>query len=621
MKKNKGFTIPELLAVIVILGILMTVAAASYSGISKKVKENSLTQKINYLQEKAYEYASDNNVNSATVSVAHLIELGYITAEHPENASMEKIDNPVNGEYLDCVTFDITKDLDDYQIKTNLEGNCEVVLSEEREAKVSINKYVKVNNTYQNITDWTGANVYVMVKLDSSLNLSKYPLVNNQITYTVGGSSAAKSGTYCSDIAMNDSNNCNNIYEVSTDLIFNNKVTATLEFIDKDNNNTFKIIKDAEVRIDKERPNLKATFNAAYTTGSVPISLVGEDGGGSGIYGYYFSKNDLPSNASFNNFMRYDGSNGKYSYETYATDNATYYAYTIDNTGNISAREVITISNIDTTGPESFASYNANKDWTNDESLTVSFGCAKDSNNNQTGCADKITYSIYDISNGYEAAIVKDASANARSVSYTFKVDIGKNMRSARIKFTIWDNLGHSTYRTYDIPVKIDRVTPDIKIDIDKDRDSGWFGFVTYGYDYYFNLIINNRDKIISGIKTAGFWQTNTSVEEFEKNPNNPYWNSVFGTSTYWHTYVSKGSEIRFAGRAVTGAGTPRFATAVATGKGCTDYVGSAVAGGAIGAGTGLAIIGGILGGPVGWGVAIGSIIGAIFGAGACAAN
>ena len=73
MKKNKGFTIPELLAVIVILGILMTVAIASYNGISKKVKENSLTQKINYLQEKAYEYASDNNVKSATILRLKLI--------------------------------------------------------------------------------------------------------------------------------------------------------------------------------------------------------------------------------------------------------------------------------------------------------------------------------------------------------------------------------------------------------------------------------------------------------------------------------------------------------------------------------------------------------------------
>lgn len=623
MKKNKGFTIPELLAVIVILGILMTVAIASYNGISKKVKENSLTQKINYLQEKAYEYASDNNVKSATISVAHLIELGYIAADHPENADMEKVDNPVNGEYLDCVTFDIEKDMDDYKVKTNLEGNCEVVLSEEREAKVTMSKYVKVNGAYQPVSDWVGQNVYVMVKLDSSLNLAKYPLVNNQITYTVGGSSYNKSGTYCTDIAMNDSSNCNNIYEVSTDLIYNNKVTATLEFIDREKeNNTFKITKEAEVRIDKEKPNLKVTFNTAYTGDSVPVSLVGEDGGGSGIYGYYLSKNPLPNDATKDYFTRINGSDGKYNYETHVNENATYYAYTIDNTGNISNRETMVINNIDTSGPEPFANYNSNKPWTNDETLTVGFGCQKDAKNDQTGCADKVTYSVYDISNGYESPIVKDVTVNARSVSYTFKVDIGKNMRTARIRFTIWDNLGHSTNHTYDIPVKIDRVTPDIAIDIDKSRDSGWFGLVTYGYNYYFTLDIKNSDKIISGIKTAGFWQTGTKLEEFEKDPNNPYWDSVFGNSTYWSTYVSKGSEIRFAGRAVTGAGTPRFATAVATGKGCTDYAGSAVAGGALGAtGTGLLILGGILGGPAGWLLAGGGLLGAIFGAGLCAAN
>ena len=33
--KKKGFSIPELLAVIVIMGILVTIASASYNGISK----------------------------------------------------------------------------------------------------------------------------------------------------------------------------------------------------------------------------------------------------------------------------------------------------------------------------------------------------------------------------------------------------------------------------------------------------------------------------------------------------------------------------------------------------------------------------------------------------------
>ena len=41
-----------------------------------------------------------------------------------------------------------------------------------------------------------------------------------------------------------------------------------------------------------------------------------------------------------------------------------------------------------------------------------------------------------------------------------------------------------------------------------------------------------------------------------------------------------------------------------------------------IGAGVaGFAILLGILGGPAGWGVALGGLAGAIFGAGACAAN
>lgn len=622
MKYKNGFTIPELLAVIVILGILITVAAGSYNGISKKVKENSLTQKINYLQEKAYEYAADNDVNSAVISVSHLIDLGYIAAEHPENASMERIDNPVTGEYLDCVTFNIQKDMDEYTVSTNMNGNCEVVLSEEREAKVTMETYIRSGSGFTKVDNWVGTNVYVMVKLDSSLNLSQYPLVDNQITYNLNGTLVPKSGTYCDDISKIDNTGigCNNIYEVNPGLIYNNGIEATLEFIDKTNNSTFKISKSTLVQIDKEKPNLKVDYNSAYTTGSIRVNLIGEDGSGSGIYGYYLSKTPLPNNASFASFIEVDGSNNSYNYETYISENATFYAYTIDKTGNVSEAQTIKINNIDRNGPEEFVDYNPNKDWTR-EDLTISFGCRKDKYD-KTGCADKVTYSVYDTSSGSEKTIAKDVTVNARSVTYTFKVDIGRNMRSARITFDIWDNLGQKTSKTYDIPVKIDKVTPDIKIDIDKDRDSGWFGFVTYGYDYYFNLVVNNRSSIISGIKTAGFWETSTSVEEFEKDQYNPYWDTVFGNNTYWHTYVSKGSEVRFAGRAVSGSGIPRFATAVATGKGCTDYVGSAVVGGATGAGVaGVAILLGILGGPAGWGIALGGLIGAIFGAGACAAN
>ena len=46
MKTKKGFTIPELLAVIVILGVLITIAIGSYNGISNRMKQKTLENKL-----------------------------------------------------------------------------------------------------------------------------------------------------------------------------------------------------------------------------------------------------------------------------------------------------------------------------------------------------------------------------------------------------------------------------------------------------------------------------------------------------------------------------------------------------------------------------------------------
>lgn len=85
-KKNKGFTIPELLAVIVIIGILVTIASASYNGISKTLKEKTYQNKINLIKTKAVEYATDNNVDAETISVAKLLNEGYLELENDTEA-------------------------------------------------------------------------------------------------------------------------------------------------------------------------------------------------------------------------------------------------------------------------------------------------------------------------------------------------------------------------------------------------------------------------------------------------------------------------------------------------------------------------------------------------------
>ena len=176
MKNKKGFTIPELLAVIVILGILITRSIGVYNGISKRLKENNLNTKIAYFKEKALEYASEENISDETISLNYLLKLGYVSAEYPENPERERIGNPLTGGFLDCMNFTITKDLDNYTATYDLEGSCDLVDQETTMEEISIEKYIKRDNTYIKVTnEWANEPVYLLVKfLNIKTNCSYY---------------------------------------------------------------------------------------------------------------------------------------------------------------------------------------------------------------------------------------------------------------------------------------------------------------------------------------------------------------------------------------------------------------------------------------------------------------
>lgn len=67
MKNKKGFTLVELLAVIVILGILTAIAVPSVLGISKKIKENMWESKLKTIEVATELYIEDNK-NTLCVS-------------------------------------------------------------------------------------------------------------------------------------------------------------------------------------------------------------------------------------------------------------------------------------------------------------------------------------------------------------------------------------------------------------------------------------------------------------------------------------------------------------------------------------------------------------------------
>ncbi len=650
MKKKCGFTIPEMLAVIVILGILITISSSAYNGISKRLKENSLTNKVAYYKEKALEYAEDNDIVNKTISLSSLIDLGYVDAEHPENPEQEKIDNPVTNDFLDCMNFTISRDMDDYNITYDLNGSCELLDEEKLEQNVTIERFIKSDDSLESISDdWVNEQVYLLVKVK---NISKYSLKDNKINFNVGGSIESGLGSrYCDTIynLTNPEKECLNVKLINTNYIFNNNVYVNLELLENVNNTTksYKISKTTNVKIDMESPKVTAEYNSALTTGSVKVTLSATDGNGSGIYGYYISKDDLPAGSTKYDFVS--------PTENYISQNDKYYIYAVDNTGNISEKQEIIINNIDRTGPTEFISYPNRTSWTRDD-LTVSFGCKTDS---KAGCKNELTYSIIDTSNGRNKVLVNNKTVNTTSVSYTFHVeDMQINARgndeskksdeqkakekaenevvnnnyisTARVIFTIKDNLGNTVEKKYDINVKIDKVNPIVVLRAgDRTKKKKWLGLATAGYYYNMYITVTNAKKIPSGINTskAGFSTSQTDVKKLQDNPFGN-WDKYFSDNItkdnsdrqHLNIYVAKSDIKYFTFREVSKTGVATYGASLATDKDCKEYLASAAAGGAAGLGIGaFALM--LFGGPVGWVLAGATAAGVAAGALLCANN
>ena len=339
MKKKKGFTLPELLAVIVILGILVTISIASYNGISKSMKQKTLENKLRYYKEAAYEYASDTLSDNETITIGYLGELGYIDVEHPDAIRNERIDNPVTGGYLDCRVFSISRDLDDYKITDTGEDNCLLAESQLKSGEINTKAYIFDGTNYTilsefninkgNLNDITGDNdspddiwgsmfgdktssiikdafgsigklfEWLFPKADAKeladsytiypwtnkevyvlfdFNNTTHSVTKNEVTYEVNGTTETKTGHICTDI---NEGNCANVYKVDTMYIFNSYVKATID------TEIGKISKRVYVRVDKEIPHVSASYNNAVTKNNIKISVKDE---GIGIPEHYLHK-------------------------------------------------------------------------------------------------------------------------------------------------------------------------------------------------------------------------------------------------------------------------------------------------------------------------------------------
>ena len=100
MNNKKGFTLVELLAVIVILGVLTAIAVPSVLGISKKIKSNMYDSKIKTIEVAAELWADDNKSSCINdidkLTIKTLIDKNYLKAD--DNSG--NFNNPTDGNSL-----------------------------------------------------------------------------------------------------------------------------------------------------------------------------------------------------------------------------------------------------------------------------------------------------------------------------------------------------------------------------------------------------------------------------------------------------------------------------------------------------------------------------------------
>ena len=120
--KKQAFTLIELLAVIVILGILATIAVPTIVGLISSSKENTLEEQKNTIISAAESWGTDNfrslPDDSCDVSIEFLKEEGYLDGDK------DVIDPTTDEEMTGCVR--ITFDSANNQYKYTYVDSCDV---------------------------------------------------------------------------------------------------------------------------------------------------------------------------------------------------------------------------------------------------------------------------------------------------------------------------------------------------------------------------------------------------------------------------------------------------------------------------------------------------------------
>ena len=348
--EKKGFTLVELIGVIVILSILLVLGTVAFVGIRKTVLENQYNNLILYLSSKAANYAEETG--ELNVTVERLIEVGSVEVDD-DNI----IRDPRNNASLNCLIFDSKYENGNY----NAVPNKDIGLNENgRCNKYEVKKEMQicvmdgdVCNTQ--IASWYNKNVVLSVLIGGNQDL-----VNNaEVNWKVDG------------VVTNGATYQTNISRINKGIY-----TADIKYEELRPDGTTKLIEGVEIvaiNIDLVKPEVtKININKEeqWTNENKKVTINVTDNNGSGVAAIAIvSGNTSCSNVTNDwNILISD------NYVT-ELDNGVYNVCVQDIAGNISNNNIFEIKKIDKIEPTcsiNVATPDGDNEWYTSKPVTIS---------------------------------------------------------------------------------------------------------------------------------------------------------------------------------------------------------------------------------------------------------
>lgn len=455
MKNKKGFTLVELMAVIVVLAILIAIAVPTYDKIKRSIDRKNYENKVSLIKVAAAKFAEDTNITATFVK--ELIEQGYLQADDDEG-HIYGIDKDYNKIILDCyVVLSERKDglfysdFIDKDYSDSSEGNesvCDYNIPNKLTTDFKIEMYDgSLNNTLEYNDDkkwWTKNNVILKTIFANG--------ENNEVTWYEGyGEEEIAKCTGGENNVCVDTSDSKILYVNSNSVLQQN---YTAKSTDKDGN---PVIARVRVYIDKLAPsfyqNHADKINDKWSSSTIDYKVSAYDNE-SGLYG--FNDGTIEGQECPTDFSEYKRSK-KISFNS----NGKKHVCLIDNVGNTNDT-TFEVTHIDTLSPtcsiivgrEKDFSYK-NSDWySNDVSIKVSYS---DTYEDETGKIVDSTANVISkkltIKNGENTTKVDDF--NNLQAAATININ-GTNEISATIK----DQAGNTVICSKTI--NMDNVTPSI---------------------------------------------------------------------------------------------------------------------------------------------------------------